>query len=92
MNLPRILKGSRFCYVANRHTAQLAQEVFADPLSITENDSAHSADEHRLLIIGISRQRRLLVVSHALRGGKIRLIGARRATQRERFKYEEDRR
>ena len=69
-----------------------ALEVFADPLSFTTGDSGHSFDEVRLLSVGMSRQGRLLVVSHTADDDKIRLIGARRATPRERFEYEENRR
>jgi uncharacterized DUF497 family protein len=69
-----------------------AQDVFADPLSLTIDDSEHSLDESRLLIVGVSRWGRLLVVSHTAQGDMIRLIGARRATPRERFEYEENRR
>ncbi|MGH8579848.1 MAG: BrnT family toxin [Gammaproteobacteria bacterium] len=51
--------------------------------------SDHSYDEHRYLIIGESRQRRLLLVSYTERGNIIRLISAREATRTERKVYEE---
>lgn len=69
-----------------------AQDVFADPLSLTTDDPEHSLDESRLFIVGVSRRGRLLVISHTAQGDMIRLVGARRATPRERFAYEEDRR
>lgn len=69
-----------------------AEEVFLDPLSSTVDDHHHSSDESRLLIIGQSVGGQVLVVCHTVRGDKIRLIAARRATKGERLAYEEDRR
>jgi uncharacterized protein len=47
------------------------------------------ADLHARLL-GLSNQRRLLVVAHAERGESIRIISARRPNRRERRTYEED--
>lgn len=66
-----------------------AKTVFNDPLYIDFYDPDHSYDEHRYLIIGESRQRRLLLVSYTERGNVIRLISAREATRTERKVYEE---
>ncbi len=60
--------------------------------TVTIEDPDHSIDEIRMLIIGVSNRGRLLVVSHTVDDGRIRLIGARRATPRERFEYEENQR
>ena len=49
----------------------------------------HSEGERRLLTFGFSVENRLLVVSHAERSGKIRIISARQATRRERKQYEQ---
>lgn len=65
-----------------------AQTVFLDPLSITIADPDHSAQEERFIDIGMSRSRRLLVVTYTERGQYIRLITARRATPTERRMYE----
>ena len=65
-----------------------AVTVFGDPLSVTISDPLHSAGEHRFIIVGRSQQGRLLVVAHTMRGDRIRLISARRATGRERRQYE----
>ena len=40
-----------------------ASTVFGDPLSITIPDPDHAAREERFVIIGTSRERKLLVVS-----------------------------
>jgi len=66
-----------------------ATTVFADPLSLTIPDPAHSQMEDRLIVLGHSHQRKLLVVVHTERGDSIRIISARRASRRERTTYEE---
>ncbi len=63
--------------------------VFGDPLSLLMPDPSHSADEERYLLLGMSIRRRLLVVAFAERPPRTRLISARRATRRERIRYEE---
>lgn len=65
-----------------------ASTVFADPLSLTFFDSEHSHDESRYITIGESMLRRLLIISHADRGQRIRIISARKTTLRERRIYE----
>ena len=65
-----------------------ATTVFADPLSLTIADPDHSNDETRFLDLGLSHQRRLLVVSYTERGNEIRIISARFATRVERKTYE----
>lgn len=67
-----------------------ATTVFDDPLSVTIPDPAHSAGEQRFLLLGTSRQQRLLVVAHSESGESIRIISARRARRRERRAYEEE--
>jgi len=66
-----------------------AATVFGDPLAITYPDPDHSTSEQRFITIGLSSANRALIVAHADRGEKIRIISARRTTQRERRHYEE---
>ena len=66
-----------------------AKTVFDDPLYVDFYDPAHSTNEHRYIIIGESRQRRLLIVSHAERDDVVRLISAREVTGSEQETYEE---
>jgi uncharacterized DUF497 family protein len=66
-----------------------AMTVFGDPLSLTAYDPDHSTTEDRYIIMGMSSENRLLVVSHTDRGDKIRVISARAATRRERKDYED---
>jgi uncharacterized DUF497 family protein len=71
-------------------TFEEASSAFADPLSITIPDPKHSAGESRFLLVGLTNQRRLVVVAHTERGDDIRLISVRLATNRERLTYEEE--
>ncbi|MGD0624154.1 MAG: BrnT family toxin [Thermodesulfobacteriota bacterium] len=70
-------------------TFQEAATVFGDPLAITFADPDHSEDEERYITFGVSTQKSLLVVSHADRGNKTRIISARLMTHKERKIYEE---
>ena len=65
-----------------------AATVFFDPLSLTVPDPAHSINEKRFVITGLSYQQRHLVVVHTDRGDRIRIISARLATSSEQNKYE----
>jgi uncharacterized DUF497 family protein len=67
-----------------------ASTVFGDPQSLTIPDPAHSHMEDRLIIIGNSFLRKLLIVVHTERGDNIRIISARRASRRERKSYEKN--
>jgi hypothetical protein len=67
-----------------------ASTSFADPLSLTIPDPAHSVGEERSVLIGLSAAGRLLVVVHADLGEVIRIISAREATRRERRDHEEE--
>lgn len=65
-----------------------AMTVFYDPLSATFDDLDHSVNEERLITVGYSSRRRLLVVSHIERGKAVRIISARLATNQERKRHE----
>jgi uncharacterized DUF497 family protein len=67
-----------------------AATAFGDPLSITVPDPDHSETETRFILIGMSVNRRSLVVVHVERADdEYQLISARLATRRERTQYEE---
>jgi len=65
-----------------------AATVFFDTLSVTIPDPLHSTQEDRFVITGLSNRQRILVVVHADRGDRIRMISARLASSSERKKYE----
>jgi hypothetical protein len=68
-----------------------AATVFEDELSATVADPDHSRQEDRWLTVGVSTQRRLLIVVHTERGDRIQIISARQLTEQERRAYEEER-
>ena len=67
-----------------------ASTAFHDLLSRTIDDPLHSDNEERLVLIGQSIEGRLLVIVHTERSDRIRIISARLATKKERFRYEEN--
>jgi uncharacterized DUF497 family protein len=66
-----------------------AASVFGDRLSATAADPDHSIKEHRYILVGLSNRGRLLMVAHAERTGRIRIVSARKLTAKERRAYEE---
>ncbi|MFM9059192.1 MAG: BrnT family toxin [Planctomycetaceae bacterium] len=66
-----------------------AATVFGDALSLTAFDPDHSDDEERFITMGMPTAGRLLVVVHADRSDRIRIISARDTTRRERKDYED---
>ncbi len=68
-----------------------AVTVFKDPLAFIFDDEAHSEEEHREIIIGMSALRRMLLVCFVERLQDIvRIISARPATHQEIKDYEEN--
>ena len=66
-----------------------AQSVFDDNHNLSGIDHEHSVTELRFMIVGMSDRGRLLAVWITYRDPFIRIIGARRATPKERNSYEE---
>ena len=68
---------------------QEAESVFYDVYAILIDDPEHSIDEDRFLLLGLSSAVRTLVVAHCYRESDevIRIISARKATQKERKIY-----
>ncbi len=67
-----------------------AETVFDNVLAVIFDDEAHSEGERREIIIGHSRNNRLLLISFTERSNVIRIISARLATRREREDYEQN--
>ena len=63
--------------------------MFLDPMAMTFEDPNHSDEEDREITIGISTKQRVLFVAHCVRGERLRIISARKATRRERKQYAE---
>lgn len=68
-----------------------ARTVFEDAFAITVLDVDHTDSEERFATIGMSLVSRVLLVIHAERGDRIRMISARKATLSERKEYESQR-
>ena len=66
-------------------TFEAAKSVFYDDFALQFFDEEHSSGEERLLLLGMSSDARLLLVCHCERedGEVIRIISARKATERE---------
>lgn len=67
-----------------------AATVFRDPLGITVYDPDHSKEEDRYITFGASTADRILMVAHADRGDRVRIISARELTRTERKTYEDE--
>lgn len=71
-----------------------AQMIFDDPFLITFADEFHSSEEERLISIGLSKMKRVLLVVHTEVSENrdeilIRIISCRKVTVLERKIYEE---
>ena len=89
----------RFEWDASKATANLrkhrvsfeeAKSAFYDEFAVQFFDDEHSSDEDRFLLLGLSSGTRLLIVCHCERddGEVVRIISARKATQRESAFYQ----
>jgi uncharacterized protein len=76
----------------HRVSFEEASSVFNDIFAAVYEDPDHSAHEKRYLMVGTSAQGRLLNVSFADRGHRIRIISGRKLTRREKKFYEEENR
>ena len=67
-----------------------AQTVFFDASAMEFFDSKHSHNEDRFILLGRSFTFRTLMICHCYRGKDetIRIISARKATAKERSKYQ----
>lgn len=69
----------------------LARGAFTDAFAIERIDRRHTAPEERYVLLGMV-DHRVLFVSYALRGDRIRIISARRAEPNERRRYHNENR
>jgi uncharacterized DUF497 family protein len=73
----------------HRISFEEAATVFLDPLALTFPDPDHSSGEEREITIGRTTRQQIVFVSHCPRGGRVRIISARKTTRGERKQYEE---
>lgn len=67
---------------------QEAATVFGDLLSMMFDDPDHSHDEHRALLVGMSDELRVRIISFTEGNGSIRIISAPETSRSERETYE----
>ncbi|MEO6983424.1 MAG: BrnT family toxin [Edaphobacter sp.] len=65
-----------------------AATAFLDTHAEMVADIDHSEEEDRFVLLAISARLRILVVIHAARGLRVRIISARTATANERRRYD----
>ena len=66
-----------------------AQTVFLDEKALLEYDEAHSLEEERFRLLGMSDRNNVLLVVHCVRNeDTIRIISARMTSTSERKEYE----
>lgn len=68
-----------------------AVTVFYDEMAIVIEDTEHSGEEDRFIILGFSKTAKLLVVCHCYRESDtvVRIISARKATVSEAKQYDD---
>lgn len=67
-----------------------AEEALFDGGAKIFNDALHSGREERFILLGRTKNDRVLFVVFAVRSGKIRIISARDVDKKERRLYEEN--
>lgn len=89
-----------FTWDSNKNTSNIdkhgisfeeARSIFLDQNAIEYYDSDHSAGEDRFLMLGLSYNARIVLVSYAVQKENdkliIRIISARKATKKEQTNY-----
>ncbi|MBK5964517.1 hypothetical protein CCR95_10585 [Thiocystis minor] len=73
-------------------TFEQASYVFADPFALNKYDNEHSCDEDRWIMLGKSLNETVVVVVHTFIDNdgveRVRIISARKATNRENDTYQ----
>ncbi len=64
------------------------EEAFFDPHKVTLKDALHSDHERRFILLGKTRQGRLLYIVFTIRSANIRVISARDINKKEVHLYE----
>lgn len=65
-----------------------AESIFWDSRKVQHPDPFHSVNERRFVLIGRSKNKRLLFVVYTIRKTKIRIISARPLNKKEKHLYE----
>lgn len=76
-------------WIRHRVNDQECEEVFFDNDKKVIRDASHSGQEERHILLGETKQRRLLFIVFTARGGKVRVISARDINKKESKLYYE---
>ena len=82
-------KQERYQPTKARHQLRVSLNRFTDEHALLIDDTEHSEEEDRFILLGLSSSLRMLVVCHCYREGEglIRIISARKANRKEREFY-----
>lgn len=71
----------------HRVTDRESEEIFFDKNKKIMKDKLHSGEEERFILIGQTKERRLLFIAFTIRNNKIRVISARDLNKKEKHLY-----
>ncbi len=76
-------------WIKHKVSYQECEEIFSDVNKRLYKDPIHSGNEKRYILLGMTKNCRLIFIVFAMRGNKVRVISARDINKRERSLYEE---
>ena len=77
-------------WLKHQITNSESEEIFYDDQKIILKDTIHSEKEDRFIILGGTKNSKLLFVAFTKRNNKIRIISARMADKKEKILYEKN--
>ena len=75
-------------YFKHKVTDQECEEAFFDQQKKIFKDALHSGREDRFILLGKTKEGRILFIVFTLRSGKVRVISGRDLNPKERYLYE----
>ena len=76
-------------WVKHNVSIEEQEEAFYDEHAMVDNDKLHSKKEKRYILLGKTKNNKLLYIAFTIRNDKIRPISARSANRKEVLIYEE---
>lgn len=77
-------------WLKHKVSNQECEEVFEDKNKKIFKDPVHSQTEKRYILIGMTKNEKLLFIVFTMRNKKVRVISARNINKREKELYEEE--
>lgn len=75
-------------WIKHKVLAREAEDTFYDRSKLLLEDIKHSSGEQRFILIGNTKQRRMLFIIFTVREKRIRIISARDTNRKEEMLYE----